>query len=113
MYLVGWLHFLTLGKWPSVGGVLYIPAVHSSLVTRAVCSRGAPSVGCVGHSVVVGYVGGLVGCQALPCVEAAGCWLAWPGHEVADCGTQGGARASAGSLGVESVGLWPAHFTGE
>ena len=49
---------------------------------RDVCSRGTPFVVCVGPSFVVGpttvgaLVGGLapgpVGCQALPCVEAAG-----------------------------------------
>ena len=33
---------------------IYIPAVHSSLATRAMCSRDAPYVGCVGLSLVVG-----------------------------------------------------------
>ena len=38
-----------------------------------------------------------LGCQALPCAEASGCWLAGPGHEAADCRTPGGLGANAGS----------------
>ena len=34
MYVVDWLCFLTLEKWPSVGDVLCVPAVHSPLVTQ-------------------------------------------------------------------------------
>ena len=34
----------------------------------------------------------LVGFQALPCVDAAGCCLAEPGHEVARCGVLRGPR---------------------
>ena len=33
---------------------IYIPAVQSSLGTRAICSRDALYVGCVGLSLVVG-----------------------------------------------------------
>ena len=44
MYVVGWLHFLTVEKWPSVGDILCVPATHSLLVTRATCSRGVPCV---------------------------------------------------------------------
>ena len=54
MYLVGWLHFLTLEKWPFVRDVLCTPAAHSPLVTRAICSRDAPYVGCKDPSVVMG-----------------------------------------------------------
>ena len=32
---------------------------------------------------------GLVGCQALTCVEAAGHWLVVPCHEVIDCRSHG------------------------
>ena len=47
--------------------------------------------------VVAGYVGGLIGLvdpglfiyQALPCIEAVGCWLVGPGHKAADCRTPG------------------------
>ena len=54
MYLVGWLYFLTLEKWPFVGDILYVPAAHFSLVTRSVCSQGVPYVGCVGPFVMEG-----------------------------------------------------------
>ena len=54
MYVVGSLHFLTLGKWPFVGAVLWVPAAPSPLVTRAIYSRCTPYVGCLGSSVVVG-----------------------------------------------------------
>ena len=47
---------------------------------------------------------GLVGCQALPVVVAAGHWLIGPGHKVAGCGTPEGPRARAGSL-VGGVGV--------
>ena len=40
----------------------------------------------------------LVGCQTLPCVDAAGCCLAGPGHKAAGCRTLGGLGASAGSM---------------
>ena len=40
----------------------------------------------------------LVGCQALPCPDAASLWWTGPGHEVADCRAKGDPRASAGSL---------------
>lgn len=39
----------------------------------------------------------LVGCQALPCAEAASYWVVEPGHEVAGYRTPGGSEASAGS----------------
>lgn len=46
MYLVGWVLFLTLEKWPFVGDVLCILGVHS-MFTRAVCPEGTPYAGCV------------------------------------------------------------------
>ena len=36
-----------------------------------------------------GLVPSVVGCQALPCMDAAGCCLAGPGHEVPSCRTLG------------------------
>ena len=54
MYLVGWLHFLTLEKGPFEGEILCVPAAHSPLVTKAICSRGVPYVGCMDPSLVVG-----------------------------------------------------------
>ena len=84
MYLIGWLCVLTLEKWPFVGDVLCIPVVHLPLVTRAVCSRGVLCLGCMGPSVVAGWLlwevwevwltPVLVGFQALLCVEAAIHW---------------------------------------
>ena len=55
-----------------------------------------------------------VGCQALPCAEAAGCWLAWPGHTVGDCRTPGCLRAYASSLmgrvrAQKTLGLLSTH----
>ena len=52
------------------------------------------------------YCGGLtmwavssqVSCQALPCTVAAGCYLAGPGHEAADCRTLGVPQATSSSL---------------
>ena len=41
-YLIGWLRFLILEKWPFIGDILRIQALCSYLVTRAICSRGAP-----------------------------------------------------------------------
>ena len=46
----------------------------------------------------------LVGCQALPYVEAASCCLAGAGHKAADCRTPGEPGASADSL-VGGVGI--------
>ena len=92
---IGWLHFPTLEKWSFVGDVLCLPAAHSPLITKAIYSRDAPYEGCVDTSVVqVMWVGwqvwlapSPVDCQTLPCVAAAGRWLAGSGHEVADCRT--------------------------
>ena len=40
----------------------------------------------------------LVGCQALPCMDAAGCCLVGPSHEATGCRTLGGQGARASSL---------------
>ena len=64
--------FLNLGEVAYIGDVLWDPAAHSSLVTRAICSRGMPYVGCVGAP-------GPVGCQTLPPAQAAGL-LGWQGQ---------------------------------
>ena len=53
---MGCLCFLTLEKWPFVGDILCVPAPQSPLVIRALCSRGAPYVGCMGPSVVAGWL---------------------------------------------------------
>ena len=45
LYCVGQLCFLTLEKWPYIGDVLWGPAAHSPLVTRAICSTGATLCG--------------------------------------------------------------------
>lgn len=97
MHLVCELFFLTLEKWLSTGDVLCIPAVHTPLVVQAACSGDSPHEGCVVPFVVAGYVGGLIGLvdpglfiyQALPRMEAVGCWLVGPGHKAADCRTPG------------------------
>ena len=109
MYLVAWLGVLTLEKWPFAGDVLCIPAVHFPLVTRAVCSRGVPCLGCMGPSVVAGWLlwefwevwltPVLVGFQALCCVEAAIHW--WMGL------SSGAGGSKAGGLDVLSV-CWQA-----
>ena len=58
-YLFGWLViFPNLGDVAFLEYVLYVPAAHSSLITRAMCSRGAPYEGCLGPSLVA-------------------CWLLW------------------------------------
>ena len=54
MYLEGWLYFLTLEMWPFIGDILCVPATYSPLVIRTICFRGAPYVGHVFPSIVVG-----------------------------------------------------------
>lgn len=51
--LVAQVHFSVLEREPYVGDVLRGPAGHSTLVTRAICSRSSLYVGCMGHSVVM------------------------------------------------------------
>lgn len=51
--------FLSLGEGAlcrvmgSYVALLWVLAMHSSLVTRAICSRSSLYVGCMGHSVVM------------------------------------------------------------
>ena len=33
MYVEGYLYFLTLEKWPSIRDALFVPAVHSALIS--------------------------------------------------------------------------------
>ena len=120
--MVGWLSFSTLEKWLSVGDVLCIPAVHSSLITQAVgvSPRQAVWVLLLWCTDYVGSLVGSVGSRSswlpgLPCVEAASRWLAGPGYKAADCRTLGGPRACAGSLVgrvrvQKTLGLFPAHW---
>ena len=99
MYLVCWLCFWTVENYPFVGDILCVPAADFSLVTRALCSRGASCVCFLSPSVVVGWplwvvwqvllAPGLTGCQALPCAEAAGHRLVGLDPEIACCGTPG------------------------
>ena len=89
--------FLDLGEGPSVGGVLCVPAVLSPLVTQAACSGGLREPFCGRVLTAWGVwwtwsAPGLAGRQALPCVDAAGCWLAGSGHEAAGCGILGDPR---------------------
>ena len=44
MTMVGWLHFLTLEKWPSVEGTLCFLSVHTTPATQGVI---CPSLGSV------------------------------------------------------------------
>ena len=76
---------MILGKWPHVGDVLWGPATCSSLVSRAICSRGASSVGCVPSSSVAGLatMSVMVGAWALAWL-ATGMFLSW------GCGAEGG-----------------------
>ena len=58
---------------------------------------------------------GLVGCQALPCVEAASHFLVGPAHKGTGCGILGCPKASTGSLVgrimfQETLGLVPSHW---
>ena len=50
--------FLILEKWPYVGDILWNPATQSSLVTRALCSRGVPYMDCV--CVASSFVAGMI-----------------------------------------------------
>lgn len=57
----------------------------------------------------------LVGCQALPCADAAGCCSLGPGHKAVGCRIVGGPRANAGLLvgGVrapKTSELLPTHW---
>ena len=83
--------FPDLGEVVLLGNVLCGSAAHSSLVTRVIGYRASPILEYTGSSVEEGLttVGILVdntiplpvGCQALPCVQAASCW--WVCHFLA------------------------------
>ena len=125
MYLVGWLCFLTLEKWPFIRYILCIPAAHSPLVTRSICSWGAPYMGCMdpffcGRLTTVGGLVGLAGpqsgCQALSCVKAAGWWgrvmrqlaaVPWGGgpRSQGKCWLTGGWSQGAGDPGAGAHSL--------
>lgn len=70
-----------MGKWPCIGYSLLVPAAHSHLVTRTICSRRSSTVDCVVLSVVagptnIGELGSkayldLLSCQVLPYTVAA------------------------------------------
>ena len=60
----------------------------------------------------------LVGCQALTCADAVGCFLVWPDHKAAGCRILCGPGARAGSLvgGVrvsKTPEFLPAHWWAE
>ena len=64
---------------------------------------------------VVCQAASLVGCQDLPCWDAAGCSLARPVHEVAGCGILGVPGTSGGSLVgrirvLKTLGLLPTSW---
>ena len=81
MCLVGWLHLPILEEWPFVGDIPCISAVHSPLVTRAICSRDALYVrhgliglgslrsDCLPGAALCGV------CQSL--MSAVGSWYCW------------------------------------
>ena len=116
MSVVGQFYFSSLENWPSVGGILHIPAVHSPLITQAICSWVPPKRSMwVRLLCWADYVGGLVGCQALPPMHVAGCCLAGPGHSMACCGNFGDPGVSTGSLlgrvrVLKTLGLLPTHW---
>lgn len=57
VYLVSCFCFLTLGKWVFfVGFPLCVTVAPSSLVTRVICSRGAPFLDCMNFSTVAGWL---------------------------------------------------------
>lgn len=57
MYVIDWLPFLTLKKWPSIEDVLCALVANSPLVTQTIRSRDSPKEGCVGPSVESGLCG--------------------------------------------------------
>ena len=48
------LSFPILEKWSYAGDIPWCPTTHVPLFTRAMCSKGAPYVGCLGPSIVDG-----------------------------------------------------------
>ena len=102
MCLVGWLHFLTLEKWPFVEDILCIPEVYSPLVTSTICSRCAPNLcGLCGSFYYRELV--IVGCL----VGLADPWSGWlPGSALCGgCQPLFGRARSCGWL-QKPGGLW-------
>ena len=90
---------MILEKWSYVGDVLWGPTAHFLLVTRAMCSMGAPYVGCMCPSVVVGLTTGHTGKKG---------WT--PGQLVARLclmllGRAGSPVAACGAYGVQGLVL--------
>ena len=118
MYLIGWLRFLTWEKWPFLK--MFSESQQCtpfSLVTAAICSRGTPSVGCMGTSVVVGCGWLLsVWLVARPCFVWKLMATLWWGQVVKQLTVESrgggqGPRASAGSL-VSRTRFWGGWLQG-
>lgn len=72
MYLLGWLHFLTLEVWPPLGDIPCIPAAQSLLELRAL---GVPPVW-----VLLFWQGdyyGWCGRRGWPLVQLVAPWSSW------------------------------------
>lgn len=104
MYLVGLEAFPDLGE--VIIDALCVPAAHSPLITRAICSRMPTELAVwslCGRLTGTGSLVSLIGpwlswLQALTSAEATGCLLRGLGHAVSGCGILG-SWASAGSMG--------------
>ena len=86
VYVFVGLHFPILEKWSYVRSILWSPAEHSLLDTKAICSRGALCVDCL-----VPSVGSLVGiaCPQPGCLWSRTLWVAtlcWRGVGVGGLG---------------------------
>ena len=90
MCYIGWLHLLILEKWTYVGYVLLHSAAHSPLVTRTVCSKGAPYVGYMGPYILVGP--STVSAQ-MGVVGPWPSWLSGPASSWASCPLVGRVRS--------------------
>ena len=107
--LGGHLCLLILEKWHYVGDILWGPAAHSTLIVRAVCSRGAPYVSCISPSLVVApiTVDVLVGGTSpqpswlLGPTSYGGCW-----PRVGGAGSWNGWLAIQGILGLSLAWCW-------
>lgn len=78
MHLVCRLYFSILEKWAYVENVPLELSIMLPLVTRALCSSGAPYVGCVGSSIVwallISAAAVVVGARSWSC---SGLLLGW------------------------------------
>ena len=80
-----------------------VPSGHQSSLLQGRPLCGLHGSFCCGRLTSAGHLLGMLvprrgGCQALPCVEAAGPCLAESGQEAAGCSVPGGPRASAAPL---------------